>query len=113
MGRETCTMAHEEILAEIRRPYFLRNRWGKKYIGSLRNFGETVQLRKPGMPTTEPSFTLGIGLGRCAEPDVHFVADALNVFKTRSVRRLVPSKQMSLLLSVLKLLHGILRAQAC
>ena len=81
-------------------PY--EKRWGKKCVGSLCNFGETVQFRKLGMPKAEPSFTFGIWLGRCAESDVHFVADALGVFKTRSVRRLVPSKQMSrsLLLSV-------------
>jgi hypothetical protein len=78
------------------------NNVGEKIVGSLCNFGEPVQLRKLGMPKAEPSFTLGMWLGRCTESNVRFVADALSVFKTRSVGRLVPSSQMSqsLLLSV-------------
>lgn len=70
-------------------------RWNKKYFGSLCNFGGTVQFRKPGVPKAEPSCILGIWLGRCTESDVHFVADASCVFKTRSVRRLVPGISMA------------------
>ena len=44
----------------------------------------------------------GIWLGKDTESDQHFVADATGVFKTRSVKRLPPSKQsdLSLLQSV-------------
>ena len=63
-------------------------RCGRKYVG------ETAQFRKPSIPKAEPSFTFGIWLGRCTESDVRFVADSSGVFKTRSVRRLVPDKRM-------------------
>lgn len=53
--------------------------------------GDMVQFKKPNIPKAEPSFTLGIWLGRCTESDAHCVAST-GVFKTRSVRRLVPDK---------------------
>ena len=68
-------------------------RWNKRYSGSLCNFGETVHFKKPGIPKANPSFTLGVWVGRCTESDVHFVADETGVYKTRSVRRLSPSLQ--------------------
>ena len=38
----------------------------------------------------------GIWLGRDTESDTHFVADASGVFKTRSIRRNIPSQQAML-----------------
>ena len=70
-------------------------RWNKRYSGSLCNFGEAVHFEKPGIPKANPSFTLGVWVGRCTESDVHFVADETGVYKTRSVRRPSPSLQMN------------------
>ena len=45
------------------------------------------------------SWFSGIWLGKDTESDQHFVADASGVFKTRSVKRLPPSRQADLALA--------------
>ena len=72
-------------------------RWGKRYNGFLCRFGETVLFRRP-QHKGKVSWFSGIWLGKDTESDQHFVADASGVFKTRSVKRLPPSKQADLAL---------------
>ena len=76
-------------------------RWGRGYNGALCRFGETVLFRRE-QHKGKLSWFHGIWLGKDTESDQHFVADATGVFKTRSVKRLPPSKQsdLSLLQSV-------------
>ena len=54
-------------------------RWGRRYNGK-----------------GKLSWFHGIWLGKDTESDQHFVADATGVFKTRSVKRLPPSRQSDL-----------------
>ena len=72
-------------------------RWGKRYNGFLCRFRETVLFRRP-QHKGKVSWFSGIWLGKDTESDQHFVADASGVFKTRSVKRLPPSKQADLAL---------------
>ena len=76
-------------------------RWGRRYNGALCRFGETVLFRRE-QHKGKLSWFHGIWLGKDTESDQHFVADATGVFKTRSVKRLPPSRQsdLSLLQSV-------------
>ena len=76
-------------------------RWGRRYNGALCRFGETVLFRRE-QHKGKLSWFHGIWLGKDTESDQHFVADAAGVFKTRSVKRLPPSRQsdLSLLQSV-------------
>ena len=67
-------------------------RWGRRYNGALCRFGETVLFRRE-QHEGKLSWFHGFWLGKDTESDQHFVADATGVFKTRSVKRLPPSKQ--------------------
>ena len=71
-------------------------RWNRKYHGSICNFGETVMFRVANAGKGQLSWHEGIWLGRDTESDMHFVANASGVFKTRSIRRNIPSQQAKL-----------------
>ena len=70
-------------------------RWWRRYNGALCRFGETVLFRREQHKGKLSRFH-GIWLGTDTESDQHFVADATKVFKTRSVKRLPPSRQSDL-----------------
>ena len=72
-------------------------RWGRRYNGALCRFGETVLFQRE-QHKGNLSWFHGIWLGKDTESDQHFVADATGVFKTRSVKRLPPSRQSDLTL---------------
>eukprot|EP00439_Symbiodinium_sp_Y106_P043798 s1674_g5.t1 len=70
-------------------------RWHKKYAGFICRFGETVLFRK----SHPAAFVPGVWLGKDTESDQPFVAaDGSGVFKTRSVKRHLPSRQADLAL---------------
>ena len=71
-------------------------RWNRKYHGSICNFGETIMFRVSNAGKSQLSWHEGIWLGRDTESDMHFVADSSGVFKTRSIRRNIPSQQAKL-----------------
>ena len=60
------------------------------------NFGETIMFRVSNAGKSQLSWHEGIWLGRDTESDMHFVADSSGVFKTRSIRRNIPSQQAKL-----------------
>ena len=71
-------------------------RWNRKYHGSMCNFGETLTLRVANVGKTQLSWRDGIWLGRDTESHMHCVAVSSGVFKTRSIRQNIPSRQSSL-----------------
>ena len=56
-------------------------------------FGETIMFRVASAGKSQLSWHEGIWLGLDTGSDMHFVADASGVFKTRSIRRNIPSQQ--------------------
>ena len=69
--------------------------WSKRYTSALCKFGEIVLCRLRGkQPKADPSWGLGLWLGRDASADMHIVGTISGVFKTRSIRRLPVSEQV-------------------
>ena len=71
-------------------------RWNRKDHGSICNFGKTIMFRVSNAGKSQLSWHEGIWLGRDTESDMHFVADSSGVFKSRSIRRNIPSQQAKL-----------------
>jgi len=65
-------------------------RWGNNYNKPICEFAETVLFKySAGIPNkTTVSWDYGVWLGRCTQSDEHFVGTAINIYRTRSIRRL-------------------------
>ena len=70
-------------------------RWKRDYQGSLCEFGETVLFRMPGKLRNKANtaWYTGIWLGKDTEADESIVHCEGSVYKIRTVKRVIPSKQ--------------------
>ena len=70
-------------------------RWKRDYQGSLCEFGETVLFRMPGKlrNKADTAWYTGIWLGKDTEADESIVHCEGSIYKVRTVKRVIPSKQ--------------------
>ena len=82
------------VRSDSQTPY--ERRWTRRYTSAVCRFGEAVWFRLPGrVPKAEPAWECALWLGRESTSDMHVVANADGVFKTRSVRRLPAEQQVN------------------
>ena len=69
-------------------------RWERDYTNAICGFGEIVHFRKQGylQPKLTTQWSTGLWVGRSTS-DEHIIVVGSEIFKTRTVKRLVPSKQ--------------------
>jgi len=70
-------------------------RWERGYTHAIGGFSEVVRFRKQGysQPKLTSQWSVGLWVGRSTSSDEHIVLHESEIFRTRTVRRLAPSKQ--------------------